>query len=140
MSANSRRDRQERAVLARYLGPLIVEQMLGVDPDQLGAWAAGDARVSHNNSVRVGYVCFEHAARTFGLDDAHVWFETENLGLDGSTPVEAIADQRDVRQVLDAARADAPHNRTPLPALDCYGTPRVAPAGDWRLVRGLIVF
>lgn len=130
MSAESRRGRQERGVLARYLGPSHVEQMLGVSPDQLDAWAAGDARVHSADAVEDVYLCFQYAARILGFEDAHIWFTASNATLDGATPAQALADG-DTTHALMAARIDSPLSDVPLVALDRYGIPRVALAGDW---------
>ena len=131
MSADSRRTRQRRAVLARYLAPSLLESMLGVTRADVDAWVAGDTRVAtaHTAAGPV-FGCFEYAARTFGLDDAQEWFATDNAGLGGATPATALRERRG-GGVLPAAKADSPFDWVPMVALDRAGTPRVALAGDW---------
>lgn len=129
MSAASHLERQRRSVLVRYLQPSLIEQMLGVPPEQIGAWASGDRTVPHNHACGAAYFCFEYTARTLGLQDAHQWFTAGNASLGGAAPAQVITHLK--AETLAAARSDSPFPTTPLIAQDRDGRLRVALAGDW---------
>lgn len=131
MSNASRRERQRRAPLARYLPAALMATMFDLNPGDISAWATGDTRViSVPNRSGTVFDCFTYAARVLGLENAHHWFTAPNAGLRGFSPAEAIVAKTAV-QAVDAARTDTPFAAIPLAALDLRGRPRVALAGDW---------
>lgn len=132
MSAESRRIRQQRDPLVRYLGAELIEAALGIPEADVIAWGEGDTRVTPADPIaeRCLYLAFEHVARTYGLADAHAWFTAENAGLSGVTPVAALRQGQPIPVPL-AAGDDTPFERVDLSALDLNGQLRVGLAGDW---------
>lgn len=132
MSAESRRVRQTRDPLVRYLGEGLIEAMLQIPASEVRAWATGDTRTTQADPAAEAalFAAFEHAVRAYGFADAPEWLTLPNSGLDGLTIVEAI-EQGHAARVPAAAAADNPYGWVDLAALDMDGRPRVGLAGDW---------